>query len=38
MSLIVSEIATAHHGTLHIHQVAIGGASFILRLSLSAPV
>ncbi|GAA1287657.1 hypothetical protein Psi02_70530 [Planotetraspora silvatica] len=34
---IARDIATAHHGTLHVHQAAIGGASFILRLPLSAP-
>ncbi|WP_433516914.1 sensor histidine kinase [Nonomuraea sp. CA-143628] len=35
---IARDIATAHHGTLHVRQAAIGGASFILRLPLSARV
>ncbi|WP_203881203.1 sensor histidine kinase [Planotetraspora kaengkrachanensis] len=34
---IARDIATAHDGTLHVHQAAIGGAGFILRLPLSAP-
>ncbi|MEV4020680.1 ATP-binding protein [Nonomuraea angiospora] len=34
---IARDIATAHHGTLHVHQAAIGGAGFVLRLPLSAP-
>ncbi|MER6951947.1 HAMP domain-containing sensor histidine kinase [Nonomuraea sp. NPDC000554] len=34
---IARDIATAHHGTLHVEQAAIGGAGFILRLPLSTP-
>ncbi|MET7337298.1 ATP-binding protein, partial [Nonomuraea sp. NPDC005650] len=34
---IARDIATAHQGTLHVEQAAIGGASFILRLPLSVP-
>ncbi|MEV1179477.1 HAMP domain-containing sensor histidine kinase, partial [Nonomuraea sp. NPDC049784] len=34
---IARDIATAHHGTLHVQQAAIGGASFIMRLPLAAP-
>ncbi|MFC7385406.1 sensor histidine kinase [Sphaerisporangium rhizosphaerae] len=34
---IARDIATAHHGTLSVHQAPIGGAGFVLRLPLSAP-